>query len=128
MVTRNPRLREPQNDRPIKLTLQSVSRLRPAVVRYEVGDAEIPGFRLRVAPSGPMTYSLMYRTPQGKRMRYTIGKHGTVTPAQARKTAADKLAEIRLGADPQREKIQARRASVTPTLRQFIEGDYGHWA
>lgn len=119
---------EPRNVRPTKLTLQSIARLRPAAARYEVADTEIPGFRLRVAPSGVMTYALMYRTPQGRRARYTIGKHGAITPAQARKGAADKLAEIQLGADPQQAKKQARQQFEMPTLRQFIEGDYREWA
>lgn len=114
--------------RPIKLTLQSIARLMPAAARYEVANTEIPGFRLRVAPSGVMTYALMYRTPQGQRMRYTIGKHGAITPAQARKGAADKLAEIRLGADPQLDKKQARQQLEMPSLREFIKGDYREWA
>jgi len=74
-----------------------------------------------------MTYALMYRNQQGKRLRYTIGKHGAITPVQARKIAAAKLAQVRLGSDPQTDKTQARWARATPTLREFSAGEYGEW-
>ena len=42
----------------------------------------------------------------------TLGKITQLTPEQARKTAADMLAAVRLGGDPALEKAE-RRASVT---------------
>lgn len=113
--------------RPTKLTLQSIATLKPAPLRYEVADTEIPGFRLRVAPSGIMTYALMYRNQRGKRLRYTVGKHGAITPVQARKIVLAKLAQVRLGSDPQADKTRARRARAIPTLREFASGEYGEW-
>ena len=42
----------------------------------------------------------------------TLGKVSQLPPEQARKTAADMLAAVRLGGDPALEKAE-RRASVT---------------
>ena len=44
-----------------KLTKREVDRLEPRGTRYDVYDAEIPLFALRVAPDGTKTFSLLYR-------------------------------------------------------------------
>ena len=111
-----------------KLTPQNIAKLKPRATRYEVVDSEIPGFRLRVMPSGVMTYSLTYRNPAGKKVRFTIGKHRAITPTQARKIAGIKLAEVKLGKDPQAEKMAARKVKEIPTLTAFLDGDYREWA
>lgn len=110
-----------------KLSNSTVSALRPEAARYEVTDSEIPGLKLRVSPSGAMTYALIYRNLEGKKVRYTIGRHGAITPAQARKLALAKLAQVRLGEDPQEEKRQRRRQAAIPTLGDFIEKQYLPW-
>jgi len=110
-----------------KFSNSIVSALRPEAARYEVTDSEIPGLKLRVSPSGAMTYALIYRNLEGKKVRYTIGRHGAITPTQARKLALAKLAQVRLGEDPQEEKRQRRRQAAIPTLGDFIEKQYLPW-
>lgn len=75
-------------------------------------DSKIKGFGLRVMPSGSKSYIFQYRmggrdTPS---RRITIGKHGTLTPDQARKVASDLAAKVALGIDPRQEELDAQAA------------------
>ena len=48
-----------------------------------VWDRDLPGFGVRFYPSGRITYVVQSRGPSGSR-RVTLGKHGVITPYQAR--------------------------------------------
>lgn len=109
----------------IKFTAESIKKLKPESERYSVMDTEVPGFELRISPSGVKTYSLTYRTHDGKRERFTIGRHGSATPESARKAAKDLLAKVTLQRKPQAEKREARRQTEMPTFGEFIGGEYG---
>ena len=50
-------------------------------------DRDLSGFGVRVYPSGRKVYVVQSRGPRGSR-RVTLGRHGKITPAQARKRAA----------------------------------------
>ena len=52
-----------------------------------VWDRDLAGFGVRLYPSGRITYVVQSRGPSGSR-RVTLGKHGVITPYQARKRAA----------------------------------------
>ena len=39
-------------------------------------DSELPGFGIRVWPSGKRSYILKYRTAEGRQRKVTIGPHG----------------------------------------------------
>ncbi len=110
-----------------KLTFSSISKFTPSMSRYEVTDSEIPGFNLRIMPSGVMTYSVLYRNKENRRVRYTIGKHGIITPDQARKIAKSVLGQAAMGDDPQREKRRTYKKNSCPTLKQFINDQYLPW-
>ena len=62
-------------------------------------DRELPGFGVRVYPSGSRVYIAQCRGPAGIR-RVTLGRHGAITPEQARKKAGAAIARIRQGEDP----------------------------
>jgi hypothetical protein len=113
-----------------KLTNQTIRPLRLAEKPYEIVDADIKGFLLRVQPSGVMTYYFSYRNEQGKRARYRIGKHGSITPAQARDEALGLSARVIAGEDIQALKKQERaaaEAAKSQTLSGFLEHRYGPW-
>jgi Arm DNA-binding domain len=64
-----------------------------------VWDTEVPGFGLKVTPSGRRVYFIYYRTSAGTQRRPTIGRHGKVTPDEARQVARQWLAQSVTGVD-----------------------------
>ena len=62
-------------------------------------DKELPGFGVRVYPSGAKIYVVQSRGPVGIK-RVSLGRHGELTPYQARKKARAALARIKRGEDP----------------------------
>jgi integrase len=90
----------------------------PREVEYQVYDGEIPGLVLRVNPSGRKVYALYYRTAAGRKRNLTLGKHGSITPMQARRLAKERLAEVTRGGDPSAERRRARQA---PAMAALVE-------
>ena len=62
-------------------------------------DRELPGFGVRVYPSGSKIYVAQSRGPVGIR-RVSLGRHGEITAEQARKQAGAAIARIKRGEDP----------------------------
>ena len=100
----------------IKLTKRNVDALTPRQKQYVEYDTDLTGFGVAVYASGIKSWICEYRPHGGGRgvpkKRVTLGKVTQLTAEQARKTAADMLAAVRLGGDPALEKAE-RRASVT---------------
>jgi integrase len=83
----------------------------------EVWDSVVPGFIVRRQKSAAVAYMLMYRTRDGRRRRYTIGRHGAPwTPDSAREEARRLLGEIVKGVDPAGNKREAREAMTVAEL------------
>jgi len=114
-----------------KLTTRTIKALRLSETPYEVRDTEIKGFLLRVQPSGTMTFYLDYRTPEGTRNRYRIGKLGTIRAAQARDIAEKLAGKVAHGIDLQAEKktlkSEAKRRALN-NLEAFLAKSYRPWA
>lgn len=114
-----------------KLTNKSVVAIFPKEKPFEIWDVEIKGFVLRVQPTGKKIYYFSYRNAEGKRHRYRIGTHGTVSPAQAREVAIRLSGKVALGVDVhierKTEKVAAR-ATEARTLRKFLDEHYRPWA
>ena len=62
-------------------------------------DRDLPGFGVRVYPSGRKVYVVQSRGPGGPR-RLTLGRHGELTAEKARRRAADVIDRIKRGEDP----------------------------
>ena len=93
----------------IKSIIDSIS---PASKDQFLWDIQIPGFGLKVTPSGRKVYILQYRIGGGNTYlkRYTIGTHGDLTPDQARKEALRLKGQIASGLDPAEAKKKERAA------------------
>ena len=62
-------------------------------------DRELPGFGVRVYPSGRKIYVVQSRGPGGSK-RTTLGRHGELTVEQARKQAVAVIDRIKRGENP----------------------------
>jgi integrase len=94
-----------------KLTKRAVDALEPGSPDYFVWDAELPGFGVRVWPSGRKVYVAQYRAGSRTR-RVKIGRHGALTVEEARKQAKAILGDVARGSDPATDRA-TRRASMT---------------
>jgi integrase len=78
-------------------------------------DERLPGFGVRVLPSGKRTYLIQYRA-KGRTRRLALGQHGTLTLEQARTLAIRHLAAVRGGGDPSAERHESREAATFAEL------------
>ncbi len=99
----------------LKLTKRQIDGIVPGEKECHYWDTDLPGFGLRVKPSGVKTYLIQYRS--GRRTRkHTLGKHGVLTPDEARKEARQKLAEVAKGANPSEQRRADRDAPTVSEL------------
>jgi integrase len=87
-------------------------------------DSRVPGFGVRIHPSGRRTYVFQYRASPRQQRRVAIGLHGPLTVETAREAAADLYEAVRKGRDPIAERRTA--ASRQPdtfehVAEQFID-------
>ncbi len=105
-----------------RLTKRTVDAAAPRPGRYIVWDTELKGFALRVAESGTKTYILRYRPRgtgrAGPRRFMVLGRHGVITPDEARAQAKTILGAVAAGKDPAKERSQANSAMP---IAQLVE-------
>lgn len=70
-----------------KINNTLVKKLVPEEKEYEIHDADLKGFFIRVFPSGTMRYVCQYK----RGGKINIGTVGVITPAQAREKAVEIL-------------------------------------
>jgi integrase len=108
----------------MKLTEKRIDELKPDVKEYFTWDDGLPGFGIRVRPSGAKSYVLKYRIQGGRgagQRRSAIGKPGVLTLAEAREIARRHLTVVANGGDPFGERKAYREAStVADLLRRFM--------
>ena len=107
-----------------KLVRRTISRRTveslPAGERETVfWDRELSGFGVRVYPSGSKVYLAQTRA-DGKSRRVTLGRHGLISADQARRKAAQIIADIKAGNEPGLGNGAARRAAG-PTFAEVAE-------
>jgi integrase len=107
-----------------RISKRMIDHLKPSTKEYAVFDCDIPGFGVRVRPSGTMSYILMYRTGHGRRAalrKFTIGLAGKLTPEQARILAKRLAGDVVHGIDPAAAKTQKRNdQTVGELLDRYI--------
>ena len=111
----------------MKLTTATVASttLDPGVTDKIFFDSDVPGFGLRVRSSGLRNYVFQYKVG-GATRRIAIGTASAITVAQARKTASELHARVRLGFDPSSEKRErvSRAADTFGALAEKFLGQY----
>jgi integrase len=104
-----------------KLTRRTVDAEQPAENEKFIWDDELPGFGLRVFPSGRKSYVVQYKIGGrgGRTRRISLGSHEKLTPDEARKRAKKLLAAVADGGDPATDRTEARRALSINDLAQL---------
>ena len=97
------------------ISKRSVDAAKPGKADYfvwDAGDREVvKGFGLKVTPAGGKVYVFQYRiarpgeAARTPAKRYTIGKHGSLTPDQARTRAKQLAAMVEEGIDPRQVEL-----------------------
>lgn len=95
-----------------KLTKRIVDDAEPKEAAYFIWCSDLPGFGVRIHPTGKRVYYVDYRNRDGARKRMTIGAHGKITCEEARKLALQTLGGVTKGEDPATERA-TRRSSLT---------------
>lgn len=93
-----------------KLTKRTVDAARAPEKESVIWDSTLPGFGLRVKPTGVKSFLVQYRNLQGRSRRQTLGRYGVFTPDEARKQARKILVDVQLGGDPVEERKEEREA------------------
>jgi hypothetical protein len=107
-----------------RLSKRVVERIVAADRDVVVWDDALPGFGMRVKPSGVRSYTIQYRNRiTGASKRLTIGQHGPLlTFDQAKKQARAVLADAMRGEDPVEIRNTARRApSVGDLAADYLD-------
>ncbi len=80
-------------------------------------DKSVPGFGLRIHPSGRKVWIVQARI-DGRSRRVVVARYGAMRLAQARRRARDMLDRIRAGGNPADD---IRREKQAPTFKEFTE-------
>ena len=99
----------------LRLTKRSVEKLEVSGREYFVWDSELPGFGLRVMPSGRKSYLVQYRAA-GRSRRRSIGPHGVLTAEQARVEAKKLLGSVARGENPAEDRQRKLREPTMASL------------
>jgi integrase len=103
------------------LTKRVVDSLVPRQGRFDVWDSALPGFGVRIAPSGAKSFILRYRPKHagrtGPKRFMTIGRFGPLTVDQARERAKRIFGRVADGQDPAATLAETRAA---PRLADIV--------
>jgi len=115
------------------ITKRTVDSIQPSDRDQFVWDTDLSGFGLKVTPAGRKVYIYQYRiaapgaADRTPAKRYTIGKHGALTPDQARKRAEQLAGMVANGIDPRQSEIDRHaaenEAKQAAAEKARLEGD-----
>jgi len=106
-----------------KLTKSKIDVLETKSKDYFLWDNDLPGFGIRVFPSGRKKFVLQYRHGRKSR-RMALGQHGAITLDQARKLAIQALAKIGRDIDPLQERKASRQALTVKELADRFDAEH----
>src|SRR5437879_9429341 len=90
---------------------------------YFLWDEDVPGFGLRVLPSGRKRYIIQYRAGRRSR-RVSLGPATVLTCEQARNRAITIIAATKNGEDPAARRDADRRAINVKELAERFEKEH----
>ena len=130
---------------PVKLTDARTKALRPGAALYRVWDLVVPGFHVRVYPTGAKAFAVQFQRPGGTKVQATLGKTDVWTvedpkgpdgkplldkdgnPRHGARSWAEGLRKIHDGGGDARAHMKAERnAQDMAALVKLWEEDYRH--
>lgn len=96
-----------------KITKTVVDNAKPAGTDVWIWCDELPGFGVRVQPSGRKTYVVRYRAAGNTQRKQTIARCSDVPPDRARDLARKVFAAVADGKDPMAERRETKIAQST---------------
>ena len=102
------------------ITKRTVESLSVADKDEVFWDRDLPGFGVRVYPSGAKVFVVQCRG-SGRSQRVTIGRYGLMTVEQARRKAALTIARIKNGEDLNTKAVQEPATESTQTVAKAAE-------
>jgi integrase len=105
-----------------KIGLREINAMPPGpFLMWDRGDGSVRGFNVRRQFSSAITYSVIYRSRDGRQHWLKIGRHGIWTPTLAREKAKSILLAVDMGQDPASERFALRSgATVAELLDQYL--------
>lgn len=114
-----------------KITQSIVTNMQAAAKDIVLYDDALPGFCLRIRPTGTKIWYYRYRTTGGPQRRLVLGRFPGVGAAMARQLAMVAAGDVARGIDllAQRREVAAETVrSRQSTLKTFITERYEPWA
>tara|TARA_R110002124_G_scaffold65652_1_gene179448 strand:+ start:3145 stop:3759 length:615 start_codon:yes stop_codon:yes gene_type:complete len=106
-----------------KLTKRRIDAAETMEKEYFIWDDALPGFGLRVLPSGRKSYIVQYRAGQRAR-RMSLGPNTVLACEQARGQAITILAAVRKGEDPSADRAARRSALNMTDLAERFDAEH----
>jgi integrase len=106
-----------------KLTKRIVEAVKANTSEYFLWDDEVPGFGLRVLPSGRKGFVVQYRAGRRPR-RISLGPSSVLTCEQARTRAITIIAAVRNGEDPAAKRDADRDALTVAELADRFDREH----
>jgi hypothetical protein len=112
-----------------RITKSTVDSAQPEAKDWFLWDQRLGGFGLKVTPKGSKSYLFQYRLGgRGSKVRrYTIGKHGKLTPDAARKIAEQLAAQVAQGEDPQASRVKGREEALNLAFTGYVQRFYNEY-
>jgi integrase len=106
-----------------KLTKRIIDAVEPQATEFFLWDEGIPGFGLRVMPSGRKSFVVQFRAGRRAR-RMSLGPSTVLTCDQARTRAITIIAAVKNGEDPAADRAAKRNAATVRELAERFDREH----
>ncbi len=106
-----------------KLTKRTIDAIEPQATEFFLWDEGIPGFGLRVMPSGRKSFVVQFRAGRRAR-RMSLGPSTVLTCDQARTRAITIIAAVKNGEDPAADRAAKRNAATVNDLADRFDKEH----
>jgi integrase len=107
----------------VEITRNLLREIKAGKTAIDIADTKLPGFCIRVMPSGAIRYSIRYTDAYGKQVRHSLKKSfPAVNVSDARELARIELGKVAAGDSPAAERKAISKGKIS--LFDFIDRHY----